>query len=103
EGGDATATSDRALTFEYASPEQLHAAPITTATDIWQLGIVLHRLLSGAHPFGLTHDTPLAKQLHLLEREPEPLTRAAAQASKEQAALRGEADAGALAKSLRGG
>ena len=103
EGGDATATSDRALTFEYASPEQLHAAPITTATDIWQLGIVLHRLLGGSHPFGLTRDTPVAKQLQLLEREPEPLTRAAAQASAEQAALRGEADASALAKSLRGG
>jgi serine/threonine-protein kinase len=47
EGADATRTHDRALTFEYASPEQLHDAPITTATDIWQLGIVLHRLLSG--------------------------------------------------------
>ena len=103
EGADVTATHDRALTFEYASPEQLHDAPITTATDLWQLGVVLHRLLSGSHPFGLTRDTPVAKQLQLLEREPEPLTRAASQAPMEQAALRGEADASALAKSLRGG
>jgi serine/threonine protein kinase len=78
EGAELTATFDRALTFEYASPEQLHDAPITTATDIWQLGVVLHRLLSGAHPFGLTRDTPVAHQLQRLEREPEPLTRAAA-------------------------
>ena len=99
---DATATLDRALTFEYASPEQLHDAPITTATDIWQLGVVLHRLLSGAHPFGLTRDTPVASQLQQLEREPEPLTRAAAQTTTEQAALRGGLNPAALARALRG-
>ena len=102
EGAELTRTSDRALTFEYASPEQLHDAPITTATDIWQLGIVLHRLLSGAHPFGLTRDTPLARQLQQLEREPEPLTRAAAQASPELAAQRGGLTPTALTKALRG-
>ena len=64
---------------------------------------MLHRLLSGSHPFGLTRDTPLAKQLQLLERDPEPLTRAAAHTSAEQAALRGESDVASLAKSLRGG
>ena len=102
ESSDATAPGDRALTFEYASPEQLHDAPVTTTTDIWQLGIVLHRLLSGAHPFGLSRDTPLPKQLQLLEREPEPLTRAAAQAPVEQAALRGGMTPPSLARALRG-
>ena len=102
ESAELTRTSDRALTFEYASPEQLHDAPITTATDIWQLGIVLHRLLSGAHPFGLTRDTPLAKQLQQLEREPEPLTRAAAQASPALAAQRGGLTPTTLTKALRG-
>ncbi len=101
-GFEATRTQDRALTFEYASPEQLHDAPITTATDIWQLGIVLHRLLSGAHPFGLTRDTPLAKQLQQLEREPEPLTRAAAQVSPELATQRGGLTPTTLAKAVRG-
>lgn len=102
ERADATATHDRALTFEYASPEQLHDAPITTATDLWQLGVILHRLLSGAHPFGLTRDTPIASQLQQLERPPEPLTRAAAQATREQAARRGGLSPQALAKTLRG-
>ena len=102
EGVEVTATADRALTFEYASPEQLHDAPITTATDLWQLGVVLHRLLSGAHPFGLTRDTPVARQLQQLEREPEPLTRAASQASVEQAAHRGGLTPSSLARALRG-
>lgn len=102
EGTDATATSDRAMTLEYASPEQLHAAPITTATDIWQLGIVLHRLLSGAHPFGLSRGTPLPRQLQLLEREPEPPTRAAARGEADTAALRGGLSPAALARELRG-
>ena len=96
------ATVDRALTFEYASPEQLLDAPITTATDLWQLGVVLHRLLSGAHPFGVTRETPVAHQLQQLERDPEPLTRAAAQASAEQAAQRGGHSPASLARALRG-
>ena len=103
EGGDLTLTGDHALTFEYASPEQLQQAPITTATDIWQLGIVLHRLLSGSHPFGIHQETPLPKQLQQLENAPEPLTRAAAHASAEQAASRGAASPQALAASMRGG
>lgn len=102
EGGEVTALNDRALTFEYASPEQLHDEPITTATDIWQLGIVLHRLLSGSHPFGLTRETPLARQLQMLERDPEPLTRAAAQATTEQAALRSGHTPASLSKALHG-
>lgn len=102
-GDDLTQTGDRALTFEYASPEQLQQAPITTATDIWQLGVVLHRLLSGSHPFGITEETPLPRQLQQLEGAPEPLTRAAAHASAEEAASRGAPSPQALSASMRGG
>jgi eukaryotic-like serine/threonine-protein kinase len=98
---ESTATDDRALTFAYASPEQLHDAPITTATDVWQLGIVLHRLLAGAHPFGVDRDTPLARQLQMLEREPEPLSKAAMLAGPEVAARRGHSPA-SLARALGG-
>lgn len=99
---DVTAAADRAITFGFASPEQLHDAPITTATDVWQLGIVLHLLLSGSHPFQIVRDTPLAKQIQLLEGEPESLTVAAAHAVPALAQARGVVDANALAKSLRG-
>ncbi|MEE8487042.1 MAG: tetratricopeptide repeat-containing protein kinase family protein, partial [Gemmatimonadota bacterium] len=46
-----TRTGFRPLTPEYASPEQVSGDPITTASDIYQLGLVLYRLLTGSRPF----------------------------------------------------
>ena len=42
-----TATKDRLFTPEYSAPEFWHQAPITTSTDIYQLGLVLYELLTG--------------------------------------------------------
>ena len=41
----------RLLTPAYAAPEQLRGAPANTASDVYQLGILLFELLSGTHPF----------------------------------------------------
>ena len=41
----------RMMTPEYASPEQIRGDPITTSSDVYQLGVVLYELLSGHRPF----------------------------------------------------
>jgi tetratricopeptide (TPR) repeat protein len=48
----ATRPGARILTPEYASPEQLHGFAITPASDVYQLGVLLHELLVGCRPVG---------------------------------------------------
>ena len=52
--GDRTETGFRLLTPDYASPEQVRGERITTATDIYSLGVVLYYLLAGRGPYRTT-------------------------------------------------
>ncbi len=45
-----TLADDRLLTPDYASPEQLHGSTITTTSDVYSLGVLLHQVLTGTLP-----------------------------------------------------
>ncbi len=60
----------RPMTPEYASPEQVRGEPITTATDVYSLGIVLYRLLTGRSPYAESTRTPLELARAICEVEP---------------------------------
>ena len=53
-----TLTFFRVLTPGYASPEQIKGEPITTASDVYSLGVVLYELLSGHSPYRVPTRTP---------------------------------------------
>ena len=58
------------LTPEHAAPEQLRGEAITTATDVYTLGILLYQLLAGRHPTAPPNATPADLLRTTLEREP---------------------------------
>ncbi len=51
DGAPATATELHIMTPGYASPEQVRGEPVTTASDIYSLGVILYQLLTGQSPY----------------------------------------------------
>src|SRR5882724_6730752 len=66
-----TTTGLPLMTPEYASPEQIRGEPVTTASDVYSLGIVLYELLTGHYPYRFK-DRSLSEIMRVIcEQEPE--------------------------------
>lgn len=60
----------RLLTPEYAAPEQVQGGGITTATDVYQLGVVLYELLTGRRPYQMGKRLRFEIERIIIEEEP---------------------------------
>ncbi len=70
-----TQTAERMLTPEYASPEQIRGAAQSTATDIYSLGAILYKLLTGRSPHAASTNTREALIAAVSNVKPEPPSR----------------------------
>lgn len=66
-----TRTGMRVMTPEYASPEQVKGEPVSTATDIYSLGLILYQLLTGCPPYELTSTSSLEMERIICFTEPQ--------------------------------
>ncbi len=79
-GADRTRTSKQLMSPQYAAPEQITNGPVTTATDVYALGVVLYELLAGCRP----HDRN-TMDLSAIQNEMPPLPSALLKLSRDSA------------------
>ncbi len=85
---DVEATAHGPMTLAYASPEQVRGDPVTTASDVYSLGVVLYQLLSGRSPY--RRDTRTPGGLYRAIDEDEPVRPSAAVGQRDAVSIDGK-------------